>query len=335
MRKATGMALMAVGALVAVLGLAIIVLLGPDGRLTTGPHSIDTDGIAVITAPTVIRWKNVRVELLAEVPANKPVFVGVGNSVDVQAYLKGVRRLEVTSFSTPWRVRTRQIPGRDALPGAPTAVDWWRAHAAGLGGATIKTELPDETVSAAILSVGASNLRGLKVTLAYGLRGAIFKGLGLLLGGLGLVWAGLLVRRGESMWVPDFGPGPTDPAWPGDDEAPTVVVPGPRPRRPPHVERVDPASRDDHEDHEVMYVYVDENGVEHEISAHEAAGYEVIDVEHVEHLPHGQGEPFETTEIERANPEPVTYFWVDDDGVEHEVSADELHEFELFDEDDS
>lgn len=342
--KAIGTAVLALGTLVAVLGLALMAILGPDGRFTSGPHPVDADGVAVVTAPTVISWKNVEVEILAEVPANKPVFVGMANSVDLQAYVKGVRRLEVTSFETPWKVRTRQAAGRDALPGAPTAVDWWRAHAAGLGGAAIKTRLPDETVSAAILSVGSSNLRGLKVTIAYGLQGAFLKGLGLLLVGGGLAWAGLLARRGEHLWEED-GDSDVDESWPGD-ESPTVILP-----RQPRVTRVAqhpaPAAGAptdaveggvvDEEVHE-MYVYVDEQGVEHEISAEEAAQYEVVDqVEHIveDEDPQPGPEPEPTSPTAKDDDEPATYFWVDEHGVEHEVTEDELHEFELYDEDES
>ena len=194
-------------------------------------------------------------------------------------------------------MRTRQAAGRDALPGAPTAVDWWRAHAAGLGGAAIKTRLPDETVSAAILSVGSSNLRGLKVTIAYGLQGAFLKGLGLLLVGGGLAWAGLLARRGEHLWEDD-GESDVDESWPGD-ESPTVVLPRqPKVTRiatPPTSAAVAPTDADgeavDEEVHE-MYVYVDEHGVEHEISAEEAAQYEVVDqVEHIVEDEDPQPEP--------------------------------------------
>ncbi len=304
--KAIGTAVLALGAVVAVLGLALMAILGPDGRFTSGPHAVDAQGVAVVTAPTVLSWKNVEVEILAEVPANKPVFVGVANSVDIQAYLKGVKRLEVTSFETPWKVRTRQAAGRDALPGAPTAVDWWRARAAGLGGAAIKTRLPDETVSVAVLSVGSSNLRGLKVTIAYGVQGAFLKGLGLLLAGGGLAWAGLLARRGEYLWESE-GDDDADESWSGD-ESPTVIL--------PRQGRVTRGA--DEEVHEV-YVYVDEHGVEHEISAEEAAQYEVV--HEVEHIVAGEPEP---------DPEPRTYFWVDEHGVEHEVTKDELHEFELY-----
>jgi hypothetical protein len=311
--RAIGMAVAVIGAIVAVLGLVIMILLGPDGRFTSGPHAIDTDGVAVVTAPTVISWKNLEVEILAEVPANKPVFVGLANSVDTQAYLKGIERLEVTSFETPWKLKTRTVAGRSALPGAPTALDWWRADAAGLGGAAIKLRLPDETLSAAILSVGSSNLRGLRVTIAYGLQGGFLKGLGLLLAGAGIVWAGLLARRGESLWEISSDEDDELTTWEGD-ESPTEVL---------------PRLQDDHEGHEVRYVYVDEHGEEHEISPEEAAQYEVVDVHVVEHEPKRGPEPAAEPE------EPPTYFWVDEQGVEHEVSADELDQFEPYDGDES
>jgi hypothetical protein len=337
MHKAMGTALAAVGIVCAVLGLAVVAILGPDGRFRTGPHPIDTDGVAVVTAPGVISWKNLDVELLAEVPAHKPVFVGIGNSVDVQAYLKGVERLEVTDFKTPWKPKTKQISGRGALGGAPTALTWWRAHSAGLGGAAIKLKLPDETVSAAILSIGSSNLRGLKVTFAYGLQGGFLKGLGLLFGGLGLGWAGLLVRRGETIWTDEGKEGKLAalPDWPGD-ESPTEIIPAfarrfaARFARGAHTggaHEADPAVGDTVEDgHEIVYVYVDEDGVEHELTEHEAAEYEVVS-EHVEErdVEHGEVEPDED--------EPVIYFWVDDDGIEHEVTADELHKFDVVDDD--
>lgn len=329
--KVIGTAVLALGAVLAALGLGLMAILGPDGRFTSGPHPVEADGVAVVTAPTVLSWKNVEVEILAEVPASKPVFVGIANSVDVQAYVKGVRRLEIRSFETPWKLKTRQASGRDALPGAPTALDWWQAHSAGLGGAAIKMRLPDETVSAAILSVGSSNLRGLKVTIAYGVKGAFLKGLGLVLAGGGLVWAGILARRGESLWEFD-GPEEADDAW-AEDENPTVIIP-----RQGKITRIVPqravipgatkATQPTDDVHEV-YVYVDEHGVEHEISAEEAAQYEVVD--QVEQVVEDEPEPAAEPEPD----EPVRYFWVDENGVEHEVSAEELHEFEMYDEDEA
>lgn len=301
MRTKLGWTLSVLGVLLAVLGVVVMVVLGPDSRFTTGPHAIETDDVAVVTTPGVISWADLQVDVLAEVPVRKPIFVGLANSVDVEDFVGRTRRVEVTSFQRPWKISTRDVKGNANLPGAPTALDWWIASSAGLGGASISAELPDETVSLAVVSVGSSNLTGLQVTVAYGVKGGFAKGTGLLLLGIGVVWLGLLLRR------------PAPEPW--DDE---------------------------HDVDEVVYVYVDEDGVEHEISAEEAGELEVVE-EVVEEVP-------VTVAAEPAGPvappappvvvadpapaEQVLYVYVDEDGVEHEVSEDELAEFELVDEED-
>ncbi|MET1038680.1 MAG: hypothetical protein ABW075_10410 [Aeromicrobium sp.] len=326
MRTRTGWALAVLGVLVAVLGAAVMVVLGPDSRFTTGPHAIETDTIAVVTAPAAISWADVQVDLLAEVPVRKPIFIGVGNAVDVQDYVSGTRRLEVTSFRRPWTLTSREVEGKANLPGAPTALDWWIDSSAGLGGASISTRLPDETVSVAILSVGSSNLSGLQVTVAYGVKDGFAKGRSLLLLGLGVLVLGLVVRRRPSA---------------DDDPAADVL-----------------------EDESVVYVYVDDDGVEHEISAEEAADLDVVEEVVVvdERDPDPEPDPVDRsaavapvaapvrvagvlTAAEIAAAEPATdpvdqehvvvYVYVDDDGVEHEVSEAELAEFEILDEEET
>lgn len=240
-RKIGAWALTVLGALIAVAGVAVMVVLGPDGRVTTGPHTIDTDAAAVVTAPGVVKIVGVQVDLLVEVPIDKPVFVGVGNTVDVQDYLQNTARVEVTSYETPWTIATRDVEGEPNLPSAPTALDWWIASQAGLGGADISLTLPDEPVSVAVVAVGSTNLSGLEVTMAYGIRGGFGRGAGIALLGVGVAWFGVLLRR-RHVWR-DEGP--------HDDE---VLV-----------EEVE------------VFVYVDEHGVEHEIDPAELDGFEVID----------------------------------------------------------
>ncbi len=287
MRSRMSWVLTVLGALLATAGLGVMLILGPDSRFTTGPHAVETDGIAVVTAPKVITWTNVRIDVLVEVPAEKPVFVGLGNTVDVQDYVSETSRLEVTDFHTPWKTKTRTIDGKPGLPGAPTALDWWLADSAGRGGAGISTNLPDQTVSLAILSVGDSNLSGLKVSLAYGVEGGFAKGLGLLLLGAGAVLLGRLVRRGAPLWAD------SDP----DEE-------------------------------DVVYVFVDDDGVEHEISAEEAQQYEIVDVEEIVDAPDAAPEPA----VDADDEEEVVYIYVDEDGVEHEISAEEAEAYEFIDE---
>ncbi|WP_157432504.1 hypothetical protein [Aeromicrobium sp. Root472D3] len=333
MRTWWGWALSVLGVLLAAAGAAVMVVLGPDSRLSTGPHAIETDDIAVVTAPEVIRWADVKIDVRAELPARKPVFIGLGNTVDVRSYLAETRRLEVTSFDRPWTITTRAVDGAPALPGAPTALDWWIATSEPrLGGATLSARLPDESVSLAILSVGSSNLAGLEVTLAYGVNNGFLKGASTSLLGLAVLWVGVLAIRSRRRDEPD-----------GDDLG------------------------DDLEE-EVVYVYVDDDGVEHEISAEEAADLEVVDEigadddpprpapgADTEPEPEPEPEPVPTVpqvvvpgvltaadiaagrDRPRPAPDPhpeperVVYVFVDEDGVEHEVGEDELAEFEVVD----
>lgn len=246
-----GWALALLGGVLAILGAAVMVMLGPDNRMTTGPHAIETDAVAVVATPSAIRWADVQLDVLVEVPVRKPVFLGIGNAVDVQDFVASTRRLEITGFQRPWDVKTREVDGKPNLPGAPTAIDWWIDSSAGLGGATISTRLPDESVSIAVLSVGSSNLAGLEVTLAYGVKGGFAKGLALLLFGAGLIWLGLLVRRGRPahQLVGDVETDADEMDEPGDIEE------------------------------DVVYVFVDEDGVEHEVSEDELADFEIVDEE--------------------------------------------------------
>lgn len=290
MKTVTGWAVSAVGLVIALVGVALMVVLGPDNRIVTGPHPVDVEGSVVVTAPRVIRWTDAQVDILAELPAQKPLFVGVGNSVDVKSFVGGTERVEVTEFDTPWDLTTRVVDGRPSVQAAPTALDWWLADSAGLGGASISLRLPDEQVSLAIVSIGASNLSGLQVTLAYGMQGGFAKGIGLLLLGLGGGLLGLVVRRRTAQ---------------------SGLL----------TELIDT-------DEEIVYVVVDDDGVERELTADEveAGGFEVTD-----------DEPPPAPELmpEPAAPQPkVMYVFVDQDGVEHEVSEDELDEFDIVDEDD-
>jgi len=184
MRRAVGVLLLLVGLLAIVGGSATALLLGPDGRGTTGPHPVDTDAVALVTAPGVLSWSGATISVDVSVPGDRPVFVGLGNTVDVEDYLGETRRTEVTSYAVPWDLATADAPGDDFLPAAPTAVDWWLAGSSGQGGAQMSVLLPDQTVSLAVLAVGDQTLEGVAVTASYDQAGGFGIGLGTL--GLGI-----------------------------------------------------------------------------------------------------------------------------------------------------
>lgn len=207
MRRVAGVVLALLGLCIAVLGAALAIWLGTDNRATTGPHAIDTDAAAVATSADALTWSGATVTVEVEVPGKRPVFVGVANSVDVDDYLRDTRSLRVDGYRVPWTLRTSVQDGHRWLPATPVALDWWQQQASGMGGATLDFELPDETVSLAVLAIGDSDLSGLTITASYEVRGGFVLGLGLVAAGLGLVVAGIVVFRGfaRSRVVDDDG----------------------------------------------------------------------------------------------------------------------------------
>lgn len=265
MRTRLGLLVLVAGLALAAAGGAVTVLLGPDGRYVTGPHEVETDAL-VVTRPAVLAWQGLELEVLAELPAEKPVFVGLGNAVDVEDYVADTRRVVVDAVGRPWSPSSQVVDGRANLAASPVSLDWWLAAEAGLGGAHLRTSLPDETVEVAILPVGDTDLSGLRVSLVYGVPHGLAASVGALLAGLGLALVGVLVWRG----VPLRRPEAADEPEPDDDPA-AATDGGAGPAADAPLEAGDDA--------EVVYVLVDEDGTEHEISAEEAqaAGYEVVE----------------------------------------------------------
>jgi hypothetical protein len=199
MRRAVGVLLMLLGFLLLVGGSWTAALLGPDGRTFTGQHPLDTDAKALVTAPGVLGWAGPTVTVDVTVVDEQPVFVGVGNTVDVLDYLAETDRLVVTDLRIPWRMETERVPGRPYVPAAPTAVDWWIASGAGQGGARTSFALPEESASVAVVALGETDLSGAALTSSYDVKGGF---------GLGLGAAGLGVGLGLFGWVAFRGPAP-------------------------------------------------------------------------------------------------------------------------------
>lgn len=230
MRRLAGIALMvaALGCLLS--GAAMAILLGPDNRALTGPHPMSVDEVALVTAPDVLSWAGPTVTVLAELPDERPVFIGLGNAVDVTDYLRDTRVRRVESYEVPWTVTTSEVDGQDFVPAAPLALDWWLAQSAGKGGASLSFRLPDETVSLAVIAVGDTTLEGLRVTASYDVAGGFGIGLGLVGLGLGLAVFG---------WIAFRRPEPDEVDWVDEDEeaeragedADPVSAPVPTPER--------------------------------------------------------------------------------------------------------
>jgi len=216
MRRVVGVLLLLAGAGAVLGGIAVAVLLGPDGRAITGPHPVDTDAKALVTAPGVISWAGPTVSVDVTVPDDKPVFVGVGNTVDVEDYLLDTDRTVLRDLSIPWDATTERVDGRPYVPAAPTAVDWWLATGSGQGGAVATFELPEQTVSVAVVALGETDLDGMTITGSYDVTGGFGIALGVVALGVGVVVLGWVALRGRVVAYEDEWDDEDDDEW--DDE---------------------------------------------------------------------------------------------------------------------
>jgi hypothetical protein len=198
MRRLGGLALIALGVLSAVLGIALAVLFGPDNRMGTGPHRLSTPGQAIVTAPEALAYAGPRVELRVASPdRERTLFLGVGHDVDVRDFLDGTPRTRIDAISIPWQVATTRVPGGGSPKGEPGDQNWWIADAEGRGDAVLSWRLPETAADVVILAQDGGDGLVVDVTAAVVAPGVFVVGLALVVLGLGVAvfgWAVLTTR---------------------------------------------------------------------------------------------------------------------------------------------
>ena len=198
MRRLGGLALIALGVLSAVLGVALAVLFGPDNRMGTGPHRLSTPGQAIVTAPEALAYSGPRVELRVTTPGpRRNLFLGVAHDVDVRDFLADTPRTRIDSISIPWQVTTTPVPGSGFPRGDPGEQAWWFADAEGRGEAVLTWRLPDTAADVVILDRDGGDGLVVDVRAAIVAPGVFVVGLALVVLGLGVVvfgWAVLTTR---------------------------------------------------------------------------------------------------------------------------------------------
>jgi hypothetical protein len=168
---------------------------GNDDYFTTKVHRLGTPTFAIASTSVDISgvpswlangFATVRIEAIAP----KPVFIGIGSTDAVNAYLQGVPHTQVTDFKTdPFRITTRTVPGT-ARPAPPASRQFWRAQASGSGTRTLTWNVESGKWSAVAMNADGSR----NVLVAYRV-GAKFPSLvwwtiGLLAGGLAFMALG-------------------------------------------------------------------------------------------------------------------------------------------------
>lgn len=237
----TGTILALVGFVVVVASVAALVLAGGDNSIDTGSQRLTSVTAAIVSGSARIEderpagWlfdedDDLALSINAESPSTKPLFLGVGPTDDVRAYLQGAAYDEVDDISfRPFGVDyDRQGPpgeGRELEP--PGDQGFWTARAVGTAG-SVRLDWDYAPGSYTVALMNADGSRGveadasLELQVPYlhaGLIVAVVVGGLLLL--IGLVLAIFVARGGTSggsAAASDEGPPraePESPAAPG------------------------------------------------------------------------------------------------------------------------
>jgi len=179
-------------------GTATAALFGPDDRAQTGLLPVSGDAGVAVVEPRVLPVAGLDVQVTAQTGAERPLFLGLGNAVDVDSYTDGVAQTRVKqvqlrrSLKQPLRLVAAPVTGSDTLPGPPDEIDWWFAAQQGDGAVQMQVELPTTQAQVVVVALDGEPLGGLEVGASYHQQGAFGTGLGLAGLALGLVLFGWL-----------------------------------------------------------------------------------------------------------------------------------------------
>ena len=108
-RIALGLLLSLAGLVVTVAGaVAAFWLVGPDNTISTSARELTSQGLAVITAPDLLDRHGPTLHVTAT--GDKPLFVGVGQDLDVRDYLAGAAHTRLIRFDPPATFGTQDMP---------------------------------------------------------------------------------------------------------------------------------------------------------------------------------------------------------------------------------
>jgi hypothetical protein len=129
-----GVALVVLGVFATVAGAALVVLVGPDGSVGISTRFIG-QGYAVtlpqLDVPRLPDGQHVTFHIALE-PGSSPMFLGIGPSPAVDAYLRGVPIDVVDQLDRPGAAGTSSVPGTTA-PAPPAGQPFWVITATGAG----------------------------------------------------------------------------------------------------------------------------------------------------------------------------------------------------------
>jgi hypothetical protein len=167
-----------------------------DGYLTSPSYALASQGYALTSAAADLQaspdeWVpftgRIKTRLTGSAQGERAIFMGVGRTADVEAYLENVAHDEVADLRGWSREVSYRTVAGTAAPADPAAQDFWVAQAQGSGEQVLNWDPGPGRWSAVLMNADAS--QGIAVSAAGGIAaGALWPiGIGLLVGGLVLL----------------------------------------------------------------------------------------------------------------------------------------------------
>ena len=198
MRRVVGWVLGVLGVVLLVTGVAGAAVVGSDSSVSSGTHRLTSAGSAIVTGDDALDRTGPTVTIAVTTPDGGPVFVGVGNAVDVADYLAGSAVTRVDSFSLPWDVATTTLDGASAPAADPRDLDWWLVSDSGDGSAAIDFPLPDDVVDVVVMDPDRGRDFVADVAVSVEVPGLFWGAIAAAAFGLGLALAALTTLRARS-----------------------------------------------------------------------------------------------------------------------------------------
>ncbi|WP_410786525.1 hypothetical protein [Kribbella sp. C-35] len=194
-RITLGLLLALSGLLAAIAGaVAAFWLVGPDNTISTPRRELASTGLAVVTAPSLLDRHGPTLHVSAS--GDKPLFIGVGQDLDVRDYLSGTAHTQLTQFDPPATFGTQELRGDTKKLTPPGQLDWWVAQSAP-GSQAVTWPIQDGLYDVVVMNadgtpaVGAQVTFGVQVHRLFGIC-LLVLGAGVLVLALGLA---LVLRR--------------------------------------------------------------------------------------------------------------------------------------------
>ena len=161
-------------------------------RIASGTPAVVTGDLDLRSDPRAVDWfldwVNPTVRIRAEAVQQKtPLFVGIGSVADIDGYLAGVARDEITDFGPDGDVDYDTRPGESATMGPPTDESFWVASASGSGELEFEWDVEEGEWAAVLMNSDGS--AGITADVTVGIRSSAILVAGLALLAIGALFA--------------------------------------------------------------------------------------------------------------------------------------------------